>query len=162
MSHRKVEESFLEYIENLEDLDDFSDIKLDYNSKDNVELDLNKKMLLQTDYKLKEIMNLFVDSRIEFNEYQDMKSSLEKEINKLELEIKKLENNLNIKEEKFNKNTISRKIKEHWQYLTNSEKREFLTNFVEEIIIVNKDRDKKNGKLTILDMKFYDDIMLTK
>ena len=56
----------------------------------------------------------------------------------------------------FYKNTISRKIKEHWQYLTNNEKREFLTNFVEEIIIVNKSRDKKNGKSNIINVKFYD------
>lgn len=162
MSHRKVEAAFLAYIENLEDLDDFSEIKLEDNSKDNTELNLNKKMLLQKNSKLKEVMKLFIDSRIEFNEYQEMKNSLEEEIKKLQIEIKKLENNLNNKEEKFDKKNISRNIKEHWQYLTNSEKREFLINFVEEIIIVNKDRDKKNGKLTILDMKFYDDTMLTK
>ena len=90
-----------------------------------------------------------------------MKGTLEKEIKKLQTEIKKLEK-LTPKEENFDKGSIKRNIKEHWQYLTNTEKREFLTNFVEEIIIVNKDRDKKNGKLTILDIKFYDDIMLTK
>ena len=56
MSHRKVEEAFLEYIDNLEDLDDFSEIKLEDNSKDNTELNLNKKMLLQKNSKLKEIM----------------------------------------------------------------------------------------------------------
>ena len=161
MSHRKVEEAFLEYIDNLEDLDDFSEIKLEDNSKDNTELNLNKKMLLQKNSKLKEVMKLFMDSQIEFNEYQEMKGTLEKEIKKLQTEIKKLEK-LTPKEENFDKGSIKRNIKEHWQYLTNTEKREFLTNFVEEIIIVNKDRDKKNGKLTILDIKFYDDIMLTK
>ena len=161
MSHRKVEEAFLEYIDNLEDLDDFSEIKLEDNSKDNTELNLNKKMLLQKNSKLKEVMKLFMDSQIEFNEYQEMKGTIEKEIKKLHTEIKKLEK-LTPKEENFDKSSIKRNIKEHWQYLTNTEKREFLTNFVEEIIIVNKDRDKKNGKLTILDIKFYDDIMLTK
>ena len=157
MSHKKVEEAFLAYIENLEELDDFSEIKLEDNSKDNSELNLNKKMLLQKNFKLKEVMNLFMDSKIEFNEYQEMKNSLEKELNKLQLEIQKLENNLNNKEVKYDKKGISKNIKKHWQYLTNSEKREFLTNFIEEIIIVNKDRAKNNGKVTILDVKFYDE-----
>ena len=59
MSHRKVEEAFLEYIDNLEDLDDFSEIKLEDNSKDNTELNLNKKKLLQKNSKLKEVMKLY-------------------------------------------------------------------------------------------------------
>ena len=162
MSHRKVEEAFLEYIEKLEDLEDFNTIKLEDNSKDNVELNQNKKLLLQKKSKIKEVMKLFIESQIEFNEYKKMKNSLEKEITKIELEIKKTEKKSSVLEENFDKNYIKKNIKEHWQYLTNSEKREFLINFVEEIVIVNKDKDKKNGKLRILNLKFYDDITSAK
>jgi hypothetical protein len=51
---------------------------------------------------------------------------------------------------------ISTNIKDHWQYLTNRERLEFLNQFIEYIVIVNKESDKTNGKPEILEVKFYD------
>ena len=34
---------------------------------------------------------------------------------------------------------------------------EFLLKFVKEIVIVNRDKDKVNGKPEILEVKFYDE-----
>ena len=39
----------------------------------------------------------------------------------------------------------------------NREKLEFLNTFVKEIIIINKDKDKINGKPEILNVNFYED-----
>lgn len=161
MSHKKVEEAFLDYIDSIEELDDFNGIDLSENI-DTSELDNLNKKILQRKSKLNEIMDLFMESKIGFDEYQNMRSSIEIDITRLNCEINKIEKKLKPKEENIEKNEIVRNIKEHWSYLTNSEKREFLLNFVEEIVIVNRDKDKKNGKPVILNIKFYNDVMLTK
>ena len=52
---------------------------------------------------------------------------------------------------------ISRNIKEHWEFLTESERREFLTQFVKKIVIVNRSTDRHKGIPEILNIEFYND-----
>ena len=158
MSQPKVEKAFLNYIDRIEELGDFNNVNL-VTEVDTTELNNLKKHSLQKSNKLKEIMKLFMESKVEFGEYKLMKTSLEQDINKLNNNIKKLEKESIPKEEQIDKSKIARTIKEHWLYLTDFEKREFLTEFVEEIIIVNKDKDKTSGIPEILDIKFYEDII---
>ena len=51
---------------------------------------------------------------------------------------------------------IAKDILSHWQNLTNKERLQFLNEFVEKIVIVNKDNNRLNGKPEILDVKFYE------
>ena len=124
-----------------------------------LELDNLKKRLLQRNNKLKEIMKLFMDDLLNYEEYINMKEAIEKEI----VELKKMQEKEEIKLKPKNKYTykkdIAKNIKEHWKNLFDEEKREFLIRFVKEIIIVNKDKDKDrhNGLPEILDVKFYND-----
>ena len=157
MSHKKVEKAFLNYISKIQDLENVEEFE--YNSEtedDKNELSIIKNRLSQKKVKLKQIMTLFVDDNLTYDEYKSMKESLENDIKSIEKEIKKMEKNLKPIKEKIDKTKISKKISEHWENLTNAEKREFLTLFIEEIIIVNRNNDRVNGLPEILDVKFYE------
>lgn len=158
MSHKKVEKAFLQYIEKIPDLEDIEEMKPNNDSDDNIiELASLKKRVAQKNNKMKEIMKLFIDDRLEYNEYYTMKTSIEKEYAGIEKEIKRIESLSVPKKNVRTTKTIAKSIKEHWLYLTNQEKFEFLTQFVEKIVVVNKNKDKKNGVPEIIDIKFYED-----
>ena len=133
-------------------------MKPNNDSDDNIiELASLKKRVAQKNNKMKEIMKLFIDDRLEYNEYYTMKTSIEKEYAGIEKEIKRIESLSVPKKNVRTTKTIAKSIKEHWLYLTNQEKFEFLTQFVEKIVVVNKNKDKKNGVPEIIDIKFYED-----
>ena len=156
ISHNKVEKAFLDYIDNIEEFDEITDLDVKEDNDYSL-LNCSKKKYMQKSNKLKEIMNLFMDDKLNYTEYQSMKSKLEKDCNKLKAEIKSFEKKLNSKPKKIESKQIARNIKEHWQYLTSKEKREFLTQFVKKIVIVMKSSDRRNGLPEILNVEFYDE-----
>lgn len=158
ISHKKVEKAFLEYIEKIEDFTNIENVESnDNNGNNNLELASFKKRAVQKNNKLREIMKLFMDDKLEYNDYQMMKETLEKDYKGIEEEIKKMESLCTPTEIKKTKVKITKSIKEHWLYLTDKEKFEFLTQFVEKIVIINRDRDKINGKPEIIDINFYEE-----
>lgn len=156
MSHKKVEKAFLEYLSMIDDFVNIENIEPN-NSNNTMELESLKKMITKKNNKLKEVMRLFIDDKLKYDEYHAMRTNIEKECKKLEDEIKKIESISVSSQNKKAKKNIAKGIKEHWLYLTDREKFEFLTRFVEKIIIVNKDKDRKNGTPEIIDVKFYED-----
>lgn len=156
MSHKKVEKAFLNYLEKIEH---FTNIEyITKNSSDNntkSELTKLRKRVVQKNNKIKEIMSLFMDDKLKYNEYQIMKEKLENDSKNLNQEINKLESIYSPKQIELDKNNISKNIKDHWFYLTNEEKYEFLTQFIKKIVIVNKSIDKINGMPEILNIEFY-------
>lgn len=155
MSHKKVESAFLEYIGKIADLKNIEEMKPNSNENEgNIELVSLKRRITQKNNKLKEIRKLFMDDKLDYKDYKIMKENLERELKKIEKEIKEYEC-LNISEEV--KIEIPKSIKGHWLYLTDKEKGEFLTQFVERIVIVNRDKDKMIGKPEIVEVKFYED-----
>ena len=98
-----------------------------------------------------------MDDLLNYEEYINMKEAIEKEILKLKKMQEKEEIKLKPKNKYTYKKDIAKNIKEHWKYLLDEEKREFLIRFVKENIIVNKDKDRHNGLPEILDVKFYND-----
>lgn len=156
MSHNKVEIAFLNYIDKIEELEEIDNINIE-NDIDTTELNNAKKRLLQKNNKLKEIMKLFMDDLLNYEEYQEMKNTIEEECEKLKKEIKKEEERLKPKENEIDKSMIARNIKEHWEFLTQTERREFLTQFVKKIIIVNRSTDRHKGIPEILNIEFYND-----
>lgn len=158
VSHKKVEKAFLDYIEKIADLSDIEKMEpKDEDDENSFELASLKKRAVQKNNKLREIMKLFMDDKLEYNDYKIMKKNLEKDYEGLEEEIKKYELLNTTKKIKKTKATITKSIKDHWLYLTDKEKFEFLTEFVEKIVIINKDKDRINGKPEIIDVKFYED-----
>lgn len=157
MSHKKVEKAFLDYIERIEEFSDIEKMEPSNNlDEKDLELASLKKRAAQKNNKLKEIMKLFMDDKLEYNDFQIMKETLEKDYQGIEKEIKMIESLHTPTEVKKNKIEIAKSIKEHWLYLTNKEKQDFLTQFIEKIVIVNKSKDKINGKPEIIEINFYE------
>lgn len=156
ISHNKVEIAFLNYLDRIEELEEIDNINIE-NEVDTTELNNAKKRLIQKNNKLKEIMKLFMDNLLNYEEYQKMKNIIDEECEKIKKEIKKEEERLKSRENEINKSMIARNIKEHWEFLTRSERREFLTQFVKKIVIVNRSTDRHKGIPEILNIEFYND-----
>ena len=158
VSHRKVEKAFLDYMDNIEELTEFDNIDIvsEEVQIQQEELESLKSALQQTNIKRKEVMNLFMLNEITREQLKYMTKELEKKQETLTTEISKIKSSL-IPRIAINKNHIAKSIKEHWEFLSDCERLNFLTNFVEEIVIINKDKDKHNGKPEILSVKFYEE-----
>ena len=97
---------------------------------------------------------MFMVNAIDYEQFSYMTNELKKKIDSFKNKLDELQ--LKYKSVSFiNKDNISRSISEHWQYLTNREKLFFLTEFVEEIIVINHSKIKTNNDVEILDVKFY-------
>lgn len=155
VSHKKVEDAFLMYMDTIEELTEIDKVEIEDDNEELEELEGLKKSLSQLTTKHHEIQNLFIDSKITSDQLQYMTSEITKKSDSISKEIARLERVLEPKRI-IDKSEIAKTVKEHWQYLSNRERLEFLNNFVEEIVIVNRDRDKINGKAEILNVKFYD------
>ncbi|MDD2518408.1 MAG: recombinase family protein [Bacilli bacterium] len=155
MSHNKVEEVFLNYIENIEELSEIENI-------DTVEEDENiiehimqlKNKQSETERKKKEVMDLFMRNDIDYNQMSYMTSELEKNFTILKKELTRLEKQYQPTKQ-IDKSLIAKTIKEHWKYLSDKERLEFLTRFVEKIVIVNRDTNRVSGRPEIIEVKFY-------
>lgn len=156
VSHRKVEDAFLSYMDNIEALTEINNVEIKDDNDDLEELETLKKSLSQTTAKKREVMDLFMINNITHEQLKYMTSELDKKTEMLTNEISRLERIITPKKS-IDKIEIATTIKEHWQYLSNKEKLEFLNNFVQEIVIINRDTDKLNGKPEILSVKFYDE-----
>ena len=156
VSHNKVENAFLDYIDNIEEFTEFENVQIEEDNEDLEELESMKRDLNQIMSKKKEVMNLFMNDSITHEQLQYMTSELDKKYELIKKEVERLERLIQPKKD-INKNDIAKNIKQHWQYLSNREKLEFLNTFVKEIIIINKDKDKINGKPEILNVNFYED-----
>lgn len=157
MSHNKVEKVFLNYMDKIADLDEINSFEFVDSDNELELLNSYKKRLMQKNNKLNELMNLFMNDSLTFNEYKKMKNTLEIDIEELKNNILKEEKKNNYNKKTIDKSKISKNIKEHWINLTIDEKREFLNEFVEKIVIVNRSQDKANGLPEILEVKFYDE-----
>lgn len=156
ISHMKVEKTFMKYLGEVVLFDEIDISDVEKKTDDTKLIDLNRKSV-QNKQKLKEIMDLFTKDLISFEEYKNMKNTLENEIEKNTYNIKQLKIENTPQNEKFDLNKISKNLKDHFQYLTSKEKRQFLVEFVKSIVIINEDDDKVNGLPKIIDVEFYND-----
>ena len=104
--------------------------------------------------KEKEVLKLYIDSKVDFDNYIEIKKSIEEEKTQISSTIERLNEYVD-EEITIKKENIIKSLKENWELLSNSEKRQFLVNFVEKIVIVNeKKKDNRNGNAKILDVEF--------
>lgn len=156
MSHDKVEKAFLKYLERVEEFDVIDELVID-DETDVLQEEIvgTQKAITNANSKLKEVMNMFMANVIDHNQLVYMTNELKGVIKTNEEKLKRLQ----LKYQPvptINKNDIAKSIIEHWEYLTDNEKLSFLTDFVKEIVIVNRDNDRHNGEAEVLDVKFYD------
>jgi len=155
MSHKKVEEAFVKYISQIRHLKEVSsfDIQLNDNNKIKELKDINK-IITKFKNKKEEILHIFMEDKINEKQMQFMVKELAEKEKVLEQRKSKLEsvlscNNIDLK-------STPSSVKEHWKYLTNREKYDFLNQFIMSIVVINNDKDKVKGKIKILSINFYD------
>ena len=160
MSHKKVEEAFLQYIDNIEDLNISDEINLQSQTvvENNAKLQTEyQNRLSQLEQKEKEIMKLYISEKIDFDEYTKMGKIIAKEMKKLKIELDNLEVDTT-EPPTVTKSDIITNIKENWELLTKSEKMEFLHNYIEKIVIINEEQANSHiGKVKIKKMSFYNE-----
>jgi len=159
VSHIKVEEAFIEYLENnIAEFDSTLDVVIEEEDANLEEINDIKKLLTTKRAKQKEIMDLFMLEKIDYNQFKYMNEQLDNIIKINENRLFRLKQDYLNKPEK-NKAKISMYMVEHWKLLTDKEKLNFLNEFVEIITIVNRDTNRHNGKAEILNVKFYNTSM---
>lgn len=154
----KAEKAFIEYINNIEDFDALDEIELAMKEEiktQNLELinDLHRQ-LNKLEAKAKEVLDLYISSKIDFDDYKDIKTAIEDERKQISSTLESVEGFVN-EEVTIKKENIIKSLRENWEFLNNEEKRHFLVNFVEKIEIINeKEKDRRSGVVKVLDVQF--------
>jgi len=155
-SQRKAETAFVEYIDNIEDIPITDDTVIDETNGQEQINDLLREeytnMIEKLQKKEKDVMTIYLNERISFEEYEQMTTILKNErltyIQKLEdMPVEPEE------EEILTRANIITNLRINWQNLTNAEKLNFCQNRIERIEAVsNKESDYK---VKVLKVDFF-------
>lgn len=162
ISQKNVEIAFLKYIEQIEDFSEISEIQLEETRKAK---DINNKLIEKLNNQLKnlenkekEILSSYVDNKLKFDRYIQLKDYIEIEKSKIREQLEEIPVVEEDTEEMIiQKEDIIKSLKENWEFLTNAEKRLFLLKFVDKIVIVNELQNSRRGIAKITDIKFHVD-----
>ena len=154
VSHTKVDRAFEKYINKISSLDSIDDLHVESQQeeirKKNELIVLYNNKLEKLKNRESEVMGFYIDEKIEFDEYREMKEKIEIDRNKIKKEMEKID----IPEEEpseINKEDIVLEFKENWTRLTNIEKRQFLMKFVKGIEVTTMRGE--NEKLWTVEVK---------
>jgi len=158
MSHNKVEKAFQDYIDQISTFNVSDKIELQEQERQRqdqlTQITAYQEKLRQLDTKEREIMNKYVDNEIEFEDYTSMKNRIRNDKQFVQSELDKLQMP-EPDEATVCREDIVSDLKENWQNLNKSEKRQFLTKFVQKIVSVNEREDGRyHGTVRILDVVF--------
>lgn len=158
MKHDNVEKAFQEYISSIEDFNTLDEVQMIAKKEiknQNIELINNlSKQYKKLDVREKEILNQYIDGKLDFENYITIKNTIAKEKERTSSTLSDLENFVD-EEITIKKENIIQNLKENWDLLNNEERRQFLTNFVDKIEIINKiEKHKRNGTVTIQNIEF--------
>ena len=159
MSQFKVEEAFLEYINIIENIKIPKDFEVEQNDvtlEAVLSIQEYENKLQQFEKKEKEIMTLYLTNQIDFDEYTKMTKIITNEIRNLENILISLEEESEKEHTVLDINDIITNIKDNWQLLTNSEKMEFIHNYIDRIYVENETVENKiYGKVKIKKIEFF-------
>lgn len=159
VSHTKVEQAFRNYIDNIADLNALYEIPVSeqqaQEKQDEILLDglYRKKKTLEN--KEKEIVGSYISGTIGLDDYMNIKESIAKEKSNISEKIQEMENKKNEVIETIKKEDLIKSIRENWDFLTNMEKRQFLINFVDKIIISSERLNGRNSVVKIEEVYFH-------
>ena len=156
--HTKVEKSFIEYINNIEDFDTLDEIQIAMKQEiktQNLELVSDmKRQHEKLERKGKEVLDKYVQGNIDFDNYMIIKNSLDREKKTLTGTISTIEDFID-EEITIKKENIIKSLKENWEHLSKTEKRQFVINFIDRIEIVNeREQGKREGIVKVLNVEF--------
>lgn len=144
-SHNKIEICFLDYLDNFELMKSNKKIMEEKKSTQNDALNLieiNNKKIQKMEDKKKNIRIKFINDEITIDEYHILSEEINEKINSFNIENELLSNKLENIEYCFTydeiKNIVNN-LKLNWINLTNQEKKNFLEQFIDKIVVNNKD-----------------------
>ncbi|MDR0943730.1 MAG: recombinase family protein [Ruminococcus sp.] len=156
MSHKKVEAAFTEYLSQIADFESpEEDITIEQKKQENAKnIAAYENKLKALEAKDKETLELYVSNELSFDEYRAMRTKIEADRAFINAEIERIKLPSD-NESDFTKDDIILNLRENWELLTDSEKRTFLRNFVERIVIEStKDEGCYFGEVRVLEVKF--------
>lgn len=150
-SHIKMENAFLNYLDNIKDLEfDKSILKKEKINTNNNTLELQEQINKLSDKK-KETLKLFTAAEIDYETFNEIKNVIDEKLEILTNELNRF-NKENNQEDLTNVEIIKEiivNLKNNFIYLDNHEKKMFLERFVKEIKV-----KKENGKVVIESVTF--------
>ena len=159
MSQKKADKAFQEYIDRVFDFTVAEKLQLQEQEQIRqdqlVQITAYQERLRQLDNREREILNRYVDNEIEFDEYTLMKNRIRNDKKFVQAELDKLQvpepDTATIRKE-----DIISDLKKNWQYLSMIQKRQFLTKFVQRIVIVSeKEPGEHYGTVKVLHVEFH-------
>jgi len=153
VSHKKVEKAFKEYIENIGDLE--IDIQLEERKKQEnlAQIEAYTAKYRHMEAREHEALTHYVDGKLEFDDYREVKRLVDKEKTAIRAELERLE--VPQDEPKINKADIIRCFRTNWALLSTTERRQFLVKFVEKILVSTQKADGEHYvAVDILDVVF--------
>lgn len=151
ISHKKVEAAFKDYISRIFDFSVADKIEIEEREKIEINrlksIDEYNKKLTELSAKEKEILNLYVDNEIDFDSYKSMKQKIHKDREFIDSELSKL-SVATEEDSPIIRDDIILSIQENWNYLTDIEKRQFLTRFINKIVVTSE-RSKNTRENTV-------------
>jgi len=158
-SHNKVETAFEEYMRDIEDLkvgsDDFH--MQDANKQESINALIREEYenaIARLTKREKELMNLYINERISFDNFEQMQSLITSEKNTYIEQMESIPDNPS-EDIPLTMEDITTNFRDNWKALTNGEKMQFLHNYIEKITASSK---KAEGhKVKVLQVKFCRD-----
>ncbi len=156
VSHNRVERAFIDYINNIEDFTVIDEIEIEENKNLNTQkLNALYKQKDVLEHRENEILNLYISGTMDFEHFTEIKNPLEQEKLRILSEIQELENSqIEDEQEQIIKADIIKNIKENWELLTNLEKRQFVVQFIDKIIVDGIKINQRSTAVKILDVQF--------
>jgi len=160
MSMRKLEMAFKGYLSKFADFEQDNTIQL-YEQEKKKKREENQKTinsykesLYQLESKAKEALDCYVTNVFTVDEYRKVKKRLDNDKQTINAELERLQ--IDTEEIADNSIEIAKNFQKNWDGLSNKEKRMFLMEFVERIVVENVKLGKghQNKKVTIFDVVF--------
>jgi len=156
-SHVKMESAFEQYMENIEDIRVApDDIKHEEKSKqDSINSLLREEyenVLAKLAKREKELMSQYINERISFDNLEQMLHLITTEKNSYTEQINNLATAKDEDDIVLTIDDITTNFRENWKALTNSEKQQFLQNYIEKITASSK--REENHQVKVLKVKF--------
>jgi len=158
MSHAKLEQAFLEYINRINEFSEADRLELQKQEQEKQKNDQliqgYQEKLRQFERKEKEMLHLYVNNDIDFDTYQAMRKEIAKDRASIHADLSRLD----IPEESeptIKRENIITQLKENWEWLSSADKRQFLVRFVKRIYVVNEIPEGKTfGNVKIVRVEF--------
>jgi len=158
MSARKLEEAFQEYIAGIAEFEEDNTIQLDEQKQEKQErqalITTYEEKLRQLEAKGREALDFYVSNVFSVDEYRRVKRRIDDDRQTLSAELERLQ--VEAEEVVDNRLEIAKSFHENWAGLSCSEKRMFLMQFVERIVVENEKIGKGHcqKKVKVFDVVF--------